>query len=49
MSMNQIAKVECNAPLSESKSRNLSLLYHFGGDHYFVIDLAHCGVSVAQW
>ena len=49
MSTNQTEKVDCNAFLSELESRNLSLLYHFGGDHYFVIDLAHRGVSVAQW
>ena len=52
MSTNQIAKVDCNAFLSESESRNLSLLYHFGGDYTFVIDLAHRGVSstvVEHW
>ena len=32
ISTNQIAKVHCNAFLSESVSRNLSLWYHFGGD-----------------
>ena len=32
MSTNQIAEVDCGAFLSESDSRNLSLLYHFGGD-----------------
>ena len=32
MSTNQIAKVDSNAFLSESESRNLSLLYHFGED-----------------
>ena len=32
ISTNQIAKVHCNAFLSESVSRNLSLGYHFGGD-----------------
>ena len=32
VSTNQIAILDCNAFLSESESRNLSLLYHFGGD-----------------
>ena len=32
MSTDEMAKVDRNAFLSESESRNLSLLYHFGGD-----------------
>ena len=34
--MNQIAKVDCNAFLSESESGDLSLLYHFLGDSTLV-------------
>ena len=30
--MKIMAKVDCNVFLSESESRNLSLLYHFEGD-----------------
>ena len=36
MSMNQIAKVDCNAFLSESQSTNLSLFYHFEEDSTFL-------------
>ena len=36
ISTNQIAIMDCNAYLSESESRNLSLLYHFGGDSTLV-------------
>ena len=41
MCMNQIAKVDCNAFLSESESTNLSLLYHFGGDSTLVLWIAN--------
>ena len=36
MSTDEMAKVDRNAFLSESESRNLSLLYHFGGDSTLV-------------
>ena len=36
MSTNEMAKVDCNVFLSESESRNLSLLYHFEGDSTLV-------------
>ena len=45
MCMNQIAKVDCNAFLSESESTNLSLLYHFGGDSTLVLWIA----NVRDW
>ena len=41
MSTNQIAKVDHNAFLSESESRNLSLLYHFGEDFTLVPQIAN--------
>ena len=36
ISTNQIATMDCNAFLSESESRNLSLSYHFQGDSTLV-------------
>lgn len=36
ISTNQITKVDCKAFLSQSESRNLGLLYHFGGDSTLV-------------
>ena len=36
ISTNEMAKMDCHAFLSESESRNLSLLYHFGGDSTLV-------------
>ena len=39
-SMNQIAKVDHNAFLSESGLRNLNFLYHFGGDSTLVPRIA---------
>ena len=41
MSTNQITKVDRNALLSESESRNLSLLYHSGGDSSLVPRIAN--------
>ena len=36
-----MVKVDPNAFLSESESRNLSLLYHFGGDSTLVPQIAN--------
>ena len=33
ISTNEMAKVDCDAFLSESEPRNLSLLYHFEGEY----------------
>ena len=41
MGMNQIAKVDCNAFLAKSESRNLSLLHHLWGDSTLVPQIAN--------
>ena len=38
LSTNEMTKVDCNAFLSESESRNLSFLYHSGGDSTLLSD-----------
>ena len=48
MSMNQIAKVDCNAFLSESYSRNLSLLYHFARDSTLLPQIPNSGINQSR-
>ena len=45
ISSNEMAKADHNAFLSESEFRNLSLLYHFGGDSTLVPQI----VNVRNW